>query len=326
MSTEPVILKARDLSVSFGDVAAVTGLDLEVLPGQIVALVGPNGAGKTSTLEAIVGLRPLRTGVIEVCGLGVREAIARGLVGVMLQSGGPYPAASPGQRLRYLSRIHAAKGARAAGTSGSRDAADLLAAVGIDARRRVKLRRMSGGEQQRVKLAAAMLADPPLLILDEPTAGLDASGRADLLALIASLRGLGRGIVMTTHRLDDVDEVADHVIVLAAGQKVREGTPAELVGAGMAIRFRARPGLPVGELVSVLREFIDDSSTNSAAPPLTAAEVDPGAYVIAGPVSPATVAAVVSWCAGHSVIPEQLRTDRADLDAVISDAGRETAG
>lgn len=299
----PMALEVRGLSVRHGTRTVVDGLDLELAEGRILALLGPNGAGKTTTIEAIVGLRPFVTGEIRIAGERPGRAIARSRVGVMLQHGGPYPSARPAQWIGYLGRLH---GLRI-------DAAAVLERVGLQPGRRVQVRRMSGGEQQRLKLAGAMIANPPLLILDEPTAGLDASGRADLLEAVGELRRAGRSILMTTHRLDDVESLADDVVVLAEGRVAISGSPGELTGVGAGVRFRAVPGLPIGELVDLLADV---------GARVSAHEVTPGAYVITGAISPTQVARLVSWCADLGVIPEELRTDQRDLDDVIRAATR----
>lgn len=296
-------LQIRDLVVRYADIVAVDRVSLEVQPGQIVALLGANGAGKTSTLEAALGLRRPSSGTIRALGGDPSDTQVRGRTGVMLQSGGLYPSARPLAWLSYLARLYPRPG----------DPATLLEQVGIDPSARTTNRRLSGGEQQRVKLAAALLPQPELLYLDEPTAGVDALGRRPLLELVRACAERGTGVVLTTHVLADVTDLADSVVVLQSGHVRARGTVDELTGAAQAVRFTATPGLPTHDLHARL-------GPSHA----VRAEAD-GTYVVDGPVTPDVLAAVTAWCADLGVLPQGLTTNRSTLEEILTEAGQGSA-
>jgi ABC-2 type transport system ATP-binding protein len=223
--------------VRYGARTAVSGLSFEAPTGQVTALVGPNGAGKTSTVEVCVGLRPRAAGGVEVVGRDVshRNRAPDPRIGVMLQDGGLYSTARPFELVRYIASLY----------PDPDDPATLLEGLGIDPSARTTIRRLSGGEQQRVKTAAALVGRPRLAFLDEPTAGLDALGRRAFHDRVRALVDDGSTIVLTTHLMDDVERLADHVAVLDRGRVVADGTPAELTGSGTPrIRFRLSAAPP----------------------------------------------------------------------------------
>ncbi|MCX8527425.1 MAG: ABC transporter ATP-binding protein, partial [Candidatus Nanopelagicales bacterium] len=207
-------LEVSQLCVRYTDITAVSGVSFRVNPGEIVALLGANGAGKTSTLESCIGLRRPTSGHITAFGSDPTSISARVRTGVMLQTGGLYPSARPLAWLEYLARLYPT----------SATPRDLLEAVGIDPTRRTTNRRLSGGEQQRVKLAAALLPRPDLLYLDEPTAGVDVVARRSLIDLVRAQAQRGAAILLTTHLLTDVDDLADRVVVLDSGRVRAQGT------------------------------------------------------------------------------------------------------
>ena len=286
-------LVVEDLQVTYGEVTAVRGVSLCAAGGEITALVGPNGAGKTSILEACTGVRPYAAGTIRVLGTSPGEANSR--VGTMLQTGGLYPTARPLEWLQYLARLY----------PRSRDPRELLDLVGLDARSRTTTRRMSGGEQQRLKFAAALLPSPELLFLDEPTAGMDPQARRSLIEVIKSLRSSGVAVVLTTHLLTDIEELADRVTVLRRGVVESSGTLDELLGAGVSMTFDARAGLDVDSLRAALP------------PGYRVSEPSPGRYVIDGEVAPRVLAAVTAWLADHDVATSGIRTGRTSLEDLI---------
>ena len=180
----------------YGDRTVLDGVTLAVAPGELVALLGPNGAGKTTTVEIIEGYRRADTGVVRVLGQepasGSRQLRAR--VGVMLQGGGIDPRAQPRETLVQYGRFHA----------DPRDADELLELVGLRAAARTRYRRLSGGERQRLGLALALVGRPEVLILDEPTAGMDPEARATTRGIVADVRAAGVAILLTSHDLGDV--------------------------------------------------------------------------------------------------------------------------
>lgn len=299
--TDPV--EVRDLRVQFGDTVAVDGASWSAPAGAVTALLGANGAGKTSTVEAACGLRPPQGGLVRLLGGSPSDPSIRARTGVMLQGGGLYPSARPLPWLRYLASLY----------PDPADPAALLSAVGIDPATRTTSRRMSGGEQQRVKLAAALLARPSVLFLDEPTAGLDATGRRDLLALLREQAQTGVAIVLTTHLLADVEELADRIVVMQAGRVVADGTLAELTGTASALRFDG----PM---------HLDTASLALALPPgYEVTEPRPGSYVVHGEPTPQVLASVTSWCAQHAVMPTGLVVGAQSLeDLLIATAESDT--
>lgn len=300
MSPTPALV-IEDLVVRYGDSVAVDCLSMMAGASQVTALLGPNGAGKTTTVEVACGLRTATSGSVRLLGSepGTRAVAER--IGVMLQQGGLYPTARPLEWLRYLARLYPAHA----------DPSELLDLVGIDPSTRTTTRRLSGGEQQRVKLAAALLPNPEFLILDEPTAGLDPLARRNLLEAIAKRRDAGTSILLTTHQLSDVETLADRVVVIAGGRIVAEGTVADLIGANDAMSFTGPPRLDLTGLAAGLPNGF------------RAEEPRPGSYVVHGPPSPQIMAAITAWCAEQGVMATDLAVGRRTLEQIVIDAGSE---
>jgi ABC-2 type transport system ATP-binding protein len=276
----------QDLTKRYGDRTVLDGVSLSVAPGELVALLGPNGAGKTTTVEIIEGYRRADGGTVRVLGHDpVRGGrVLRARVGLMLQGGGIDPRAAPLETLVQYGRFHA----------DARDAEELLDLVGLRAVARTRYRRLSGGERQRLGLALALVGRPEVLVLDEPTAGMDPEGRAATRAIVADLRASGVAILLTSHDLGDVERMADRVVVLRAGTIVATGTPPELAaGVRPRLRFRLERALTpdqqseLGRRISVVR------------PGATiVADTDAGRYRVDGPApDPSVIAALAGWCA-----------------------------
>jgi ABC-2 type transport system ATP-binding protein len=228
--TEPAV-DVRGLVKRYGDRAVVDGLDLTVERGAIVALLGPNGAGKTTTVEILEGYRRADGGSARMLGLdpATDGRRLRPRIGLMLQEGGIYPQARPRELLHLYARFF-------------RDPLDpdaLLRTVGLETVADTRWRRLSGGERQRLSLALALVGRPELLLLDEPTAGMDPAAKAATRELIAGLRADGITVLLTTHELADVERLADRIVIIARGRLVAEGTPKELL-AGSTHRLRLR--------------------------------------------------------------------------------------
>jgi ABC-2 type transport system ATP-binding protein len=294
-----------DLVKSYGTKRAVDGLSLTVPRGSVLALLGPNGAGKTTTVEICEGFRRPDAGVVRVLGLDATTPELRPRVGVMLQDGvGGYTAATALEMLQLFAS-YAARPQRPR---------ELLEVVGLAGVARTAVKRLSGGQQQRLSLALALVARPELVFLDEPTSGMDPQARRGTWDLIRSLREDGVTVVLTTHFLDEAEQLADTVVVIDAGQVVAEGSPAELTrsGAEGQVRFRAVPAL-------------DLDSLNTALPAgTTAVEKEPGRYVLSGDVTPQLLAQLAVWCAAHDVLTEELAVERRTLEDVFLDlTGRE---
>lgn len=207
---------------SFGRVQALDGVSWTAQPGQVTCLLGPNGAGKTTTVEIAEGLQHADSGTVEVLGTSPWRADAehRSRVGVMLQDGGLPQSVKPMGLLRHLARFYAAPA----------DVDALAGELGIDEFSGTTIRRLSGGQRQRVALAAALVGRPEALFLDEPTAGLDPHVRRTVWALITRTAGAGATLVVTTHSFEEAERLADHLVIMARGRTVAEGTPAEVAG------------------------------------------------------------------------------------------------
>jgi ABC-2 type transport system ATP-binding protein len=291
-----------DLVKRYGRLTAVDGLSFAAESGAVTAILGPNGAGKTTTIEICEGFRQADGGTVRVLGLPPSRQELRARVGIMPQTGGVPPAMRCGEWLRLVARFHA----------HPLDPGALLERLGLAAHARTPYRRLSGGQQQRLSLAAALIGRPELVFLDEPTAGMDPQARRSCWDLIGELRAAGVSVVLTTHFMDEAEKLADHVVIIDRGRVVAEGTPAELTGAERQLRFRARPGLNLDELLKAL-------------PAGSAAKESPaGHYIIEGDVGPELLATVTAWCAAEGVTTEDLSIERRTLEDVFLElTGRE---
>nr|WP_306238624.1 ABC transporter ATP-binding protein [Ornithinimicrobium sp. HY1745] len=207
---------------AFGRVQALDGVEWTAQPGQVTCLLGPNGAGKTTTVEIAEGLQHADSGTVEVLGTDPWRASAehRARVGVMLQDGGLPQSVKPLALLRHLARFYAAPA----------DVEALVTELDINDFAGTTVRRLSGGQRQRVALAAALVGRPDVLFLDEPTAGLDPHVRRTVWELIARTAREGATVVVTTHSFEEAERLADHLVIMARGRTVAEGTPAQVAG------------------------------------------------------------------------------------------------
>jgi ABC-2 type transport system ATP-binding protein len=305
VSAAPLAVEVADLVKSYGGRRAVDELSLALPRGAVLALLGPNGAGKTTTVEICEGFRPADSGTVRILGRDPGDPALRPRVGVMLQDGvGGYTGASAIEMLRLLASYAAQP----------QDPEMLLAAVGLTEAAGTAVKRLSGGQQQRLSLALALVARPELVFLDEPTSGMDPQARRGTWELVRAMKRDGVSVVLTTHFLDEAEELADHVVVIDAGRVVAAGTPAELTrsGAEGQIRFRAVPALRLDSLVRALPAGS------------RAREDEPGRYVITGEVNPQLLATLTAWCAGQQVLAEELAVERRSLEDVFLDVtGRE---
>lgn len=217
MQTSPVLV-ARGVRVSFGGVPALDGLDLVAAPGRITALLGPNGAGKTTFIRSCTGLVTPEAGSIDLFGSPPGSATARARVGLMPQSTGAWSGITPGHLLRYLARLYA----------DPQPVAELVSRLGIGPFENTPYRRLSGGQQQAVNLAGALVGRPGLVFLDEPTAGLDVRAKRNTWALVSEVRAAGVAIVLTTHDMHEAATLADEVNIVDRGAVTAKGTVAEL--------------------------------------------------------------------------------------------------
>lgn len=302
MAMDSPAVEVIDLVKRYGGTTAVDGLTLAAERGAVTAILGPNGAGKTSTIEICEGFRKPTSGTARVLGLDPADHALRPRVGVMLQAGGVPPASRCAEWLHLVSRFYASP----------LDVRALLDRLGLAEHGRTPYRRLSGGQQQRLSLAAAVIGRPELVFLDEPTAGLDPQARHACWDLVAELRSSGVAVVLTTHHMDEAERLADHVVIIDRGRVVAEGSPATLTGAERQLRFRARPGLALEELLTAL-------PTGSAAK-----ESPSGHYIIEGQVGPELLATVTAWCAAEGVMADDLSIERRTLEDVFLElTGRE---
>jgi ABC-2 type transport system ATP-binding protein len=213
---------------NFGHVEAVKGINLSVAPGEIVAFLGPNGAGKTSTIDVILGLSQPTSGRVSVYGMHPRQAIARGLISAVMQTGGLLKDLTVAETAQYTASLFAR----------SEPVAGVLKRAGIDGIADRMVGKCSGGEQQRLRFAMALLSDPELLILDEPTTGMDVEGRRSFWGAIRQDTAMGRTVLFATHYLEEADAYADRIILLRHGEIVADGTSSEVkaLAAGRTVR------------------------------------------------------------------------------------------
>ncbi|MGW7417252.1 ABC transporter ATP-binding protein [Streptomyces sp. NPDC054863] len=298
MSHEPVV-QVTGLVKRYGSKTAVDGLDLTVATGTVTAVLGPNGAGKTTTVETCEGYRRPDAGTVRVLGLDpiADAAKLRPRIGVMLQSGGVYSGARADEMLRHMAKLHA----------HPLDVDALIDRLGLAGCGRTTYRRLSGGQQQRLALAMAVVGRPELVFLDEPTAGLDPHARRSTWDLVRELRTSGVSVILTTHFMDEAEQLADDVVIVDAGRVIAQGSPADLCrgGAENTLRFTGRPGLDVASLLKAL-----PADT-------VAQELIPGTYRISGKIDPQLLATVTSWCAQHGVMPEGIAVERRTLEDVF---------
>ncbi len=218
----------RGVHKSFGAVRAVRGIDLAIRAGEVVAVLGPNGAGKTTTIDMILGLSRPSAGEVEVYGMAPHQAVSRGLLSAVMQNGGLLKDLTVGETVQYIALLFAA----------SRPVEEVLERAGIAAIASRMVGKCSGGEQQRLRFAMALLCDPELLILDEPTQGMDVEGRRDFWSSIRQDAARGRTILFATHYLEEADAYADRIVLMREGEIVADGTAAEVksLASGRTVR------------------------------------------------------------------------------------------
>lgn len=233
--SSPLVTSAivvRDLRKSYDNVEALRGITFEVAEGEVFGLLGPNGAGKTTAVEILEGYRKRDAGEASVLGHdpGTAPRALRERIGVVLQ----HSELSPQLTVRETHLLFAGYYAK------PRDVDEIVELVGLTEKRDARVKTLSGGQKRRLDLGVALVGDPDLVFLDEPTTGFDPAARRSAWEMILSLRSLGKTILLTTHYLDEAQRLADRVAVIRAGQIVALGTPAELIGsAGMTeIRYR----------------------------------------------------------------------------------------
>ncbi|WP_134740881.1 ABC transporter ATP-binding protein [Nocardioides sp. 503] len=246
-TTEPgrAALLLSGVTRSFGDVHAVRGIDLRIEPGEVVAFLGPNGAGKTTTLDMVLGLGRPTSGTVEVLGLEPREAVSRGLVSAVMQSGGLLKDLTVRETVQYVASLF----------PHSRPVDAVMEDAGITAIAGRVVAKCSGGEQQRLRVALALLPDPALLLLDEPTTGMDVEARRSFWSTVRRDAERGRTVVFATHYLEEADQYADRIVLVAQGRIVADGTSAEVRALASGRTVRATLPAPSLAELSALRDL-----------------------------------------------------------------------
>ncbi len=240
------IITVRDLRKRYGTLEAVAGVSFDVADGETFGILGPNGAGKTTTLEMIEGMRPIDSGTAEVDGIDVRRAPSRvkGRIGIQLQASAFFDELTLVELLDLFGRLYGRRP----------DPMALLARVELTEKARSKVATLSGGQKQRFSIAAALVNDPRILFLDEPTTGLDPQARRRMWELIREIAGEGRTVVLTTHYMEEAEELCDRVAIMDAGRIVALDTPAALIAGLLARGFRKQR---VERLANLEDVFID---------------------------------------------------------------------
>ena len=222
-------IDVRGLRKRYGDHEAVRGIDFSVGRGEVFGLLGPNGAGKTTTVEILEGYRQRSAGEVNVLGRDPerRELELRRRVGIVLQSSGMYRHITVREALEHWSHLY----------PSPRDVDEVIDVAGLRGSEDVRTRRLSGGQLRRLDLALALVGDPDLIFLDEPTTGFDPAARRTAWDTVRSLKGLGKTVLLTTHYLDEAQALADRVAIIKDGRILADGAPGEL-GAGDTTRYR----------------------------------------------------------------------------------------
>lgn len=308
-------VEVRGLTVRYGPAGtppAVDNLALSAEAGEVLVVLGPNGAGKTSTVETLEGYRRPTAGEVRILGLDpiANHAALTGHMGVMLQSGGVYPMLGPKRVLDLFGDYYPDPLATD----------ELLELVGLGAVAKTPWRHLSGGEQQRLSLALALIGRPEVAFLDEPTSGVDPEGRLAIRAVISGLKDNGVSVVLTTHELSEAQRMADRIVIMAKGRIVLEGTPSELATVGSdpsvtVVAFGAPPGLDVAALAAAV------------GPSTLVAEAPAGRYRVETPdrTGPSLAAAVTAHLAERGIAMTDLVVGRTLEDVYFAAVGPEAA-
>jgi ABC-2 type transport system ATP-binding protein len=225
-------ISVHDLTKSYGEYEALRGISFEIAEGEVFGLLGPNGAGKTTTIEILEGYRSRDAGEVDVLGFDPGRAgpAFRERIGVVLQQSQLWPTITVAETHRMFAGYY----------DRPRDVDEVIKLVGLEEKRDARVKTLSGGQKRRLDLGVALVGDPDLVFLDEPTTGFDPAARRAAWDMIRALRSLGKTILLTTHYLDEAEQLADRVAVLREGQIIREGTPAELTGGTNETEVRYR--------------------------------------------------------------------------------------
>jgi ABC-2 type transport system ATP-binding protein len=300
MTADAPAVSVDGLVKRYGSLTAVDHLTFDVRPGEVFGLLGPNGAGKTTTVEVLEGYRTPDAGTVRVSGLDpVRDgARLRPLIGVMLQEGGLYPGLKPPEVLQLFASYY----------DDADDPARLLDVVGLTDARHIPVRRLSGGQAQRLSLACALIGRPQVLFLDEPTAGMDVHARATTWELVRGLRAQGTTILLTTHAMDEAEQLCDRVAIIANGRLAALGSPMELTrhAGSDEMWFSTAPGLDLATLAAAL-----------SLPPRLLVEERPGEYLVRAAATPGRIADLACFLRDRNVTLAALQAGRRSLEEVF---------
>jgi len=234
-------IELKGLAKSFGDVRAVRGIDVAILPGETVALLGPNGAGKSTTIDMLLGLLDPDGGTVTVFGDPPRAAVDAGAIGAMLQTGALIRDVTVRELVEMMASLYPSP-------LGVDDVLELVGITDIAGR---KTQKLSGGQTQRVRFAIALVSNPDLLVLDEPTVAMDVEGRHGFWSAMRSFASSGKTVLFATHYLEEADDYADRVVLMANGRVVADGAPTEIKA--MVGNRTIRATLPVASLEELER-------------------------------------------------------------------------
>jgi ABC-2 type transport system ATP-binding protein len=300
------VISVKGLRKSYDDFAAVRGIDLEVGAGEIFAFLGPNGAGKTTTVEILEGYRTRNAGEVSVLGIDPQSADRawRQRVGFVLQDSRLVPELTPHEAVEQYAGYYAAP----------RDVDETVGLVGLAEKADVRTSKLSGGQQRRLDVALALIGDPELLFLDEPTTGFDPAARRQAWDVIGGLRSLGKTVFLTTHYMDEAQALADRVAIISAGRIVATGSPEELGGdreARTEISFQLPPGIRSPDLPFAVR---------------TSARIDAGAVSLIADDPVPLLRELTNWAADKGVGLPGLRVSRPSLEDVYLELTEDAAG
>jgi ABC-2 type transport system ATP-binding protein len=281
MTTTPAI-RLAGLTKKFGSLTAVNNVDLEIHPGEVVALLGPNGAGKSTTIDLLLGLARPTDGTAELFGEDPRKAIVTGRVGAMLQGGALLPATTVRESVALVHALH----------KHPISVDEAMARAGVTDLAKQRISTLSGGQMQRARFAVAVVSNPDLLILDEPTAAMDVAARHSFWESMREFTGQGKTVVFATHYLDEADTFADRIVIMNAGRIIEDGTPSEVksVVSGRTLSFTLN--LPVA---AALREPQGTSDLGKL-PGVTAVEIRGSRVSLTTQDSDAALRALLASC------------------------------
>lgn len=240
------LITVKDLKKNYGDFQAVKGVSFEVKQGEVFGILGPNGAGKTTTLEMMEGLRPISSGKIVIQGVDVAEKPyeIKEMIGVQLQSSAFFDKLSLSEILHLFSNLYIE----------NKDPKTLLEEVGLSEKAKNLVKELSGGQKQRFSIAAALVNDPVVLFLDEPTTGLDPQARRNLWDLVQQVQKSGKTVIITTHYMDEAEELCDRIAIMDEGKIIALDTPKNLIKSLLKRGFKPRKEVVAANLEDV---FID---------------------------------------------------------------------